>query len=87
MSNEKDVSDVFFEAMYKIEPIDRILLQILRQNPHVKASFNRELGVWDFYGKKGESFLPPDTCTNERPKLILHNGDGTSTLVGFFHVS
>lgn len=87
MANEKDVSEEFFGKMFQIDPIDRVLLQILRWNPHVKASFNRELGVWDFYGKKGESFLPPNTCTYEKPKLILHNGDGTSTLVGIFHVS
>ena len=57
------------------------------KNPNIKASFNNELGIWDFYGRKGEQFLPPNTCTYENHKLILHNGDGTSTLVGNFHVS
>lgn len=87
MEKEKDVSDLFMEEFLRIEPIDRVLLQILRWNPNIKASFNKELGVWDFYGKKGEQFMPPNTCRYINQQLILYNGDGTSTLVGNFHVS
>lgn len=87
MEKENDAFDEFMKEMFKVEPIDRVLLLVLRWNPHVKASFNKELGIWDFYGKEGEKFMPPNTCTYENRQLILHNGDGTSTLVGNFHVS
>ena len=87
MGKEKDVFEEFMEEYSKIEPIDRVLLKILRWNPNVKASFNKELRVWDFYGKEGEKFIPPIECTYENRQLILQNGDGTSTLVGNFHVS
>lgn len=68
---EKDAFDEFIGKMFEIEPIDRILLQILRRNPHIKASFNKELGVWVFYGKKGEQFLPSNTCTYENRQLFI----------------
>ncbi len=87
MEKEKDVGEEFMKKLFEIDPIDRVLLQILRWNPNVKASFNKELHIWDFYGKEGEQFMPPNTCTYENRQLILHNGDGTSTLVGNFHVS
>ena len=76
MEKEKDVGEEFMKKLFEIDPIDRVLLQILRWNPNVKASFNKEL-----------QFMPPNTCTYENRQLILHNGDGTSTLVGNFHVS
>lgn len=54
MEKENDGLDEFMKKMFEVKPIDRVLLQILKWNPHVKASFNKELGIWDFYGKKDQ---------------------------------
>ena len=87
MEKENDLWTEFRKEWTSPEPIDLILLQVLRCNPHVKASYNEELKVWDFYGKKGDKFERPLECSYENRHLILKNDDGTVSLVGIFHVS
>ena len=49
MEEDKDLYREFMEEWTSPEPIDLILLQVLRCNPHVKANYNEKLKAWDFY--------------------------------------
>jgi len=75
------------EKLFEVEPISWIALVVLKGNPNLKASFNKELKIWDFYGKKGEKFTSPNTCKYIDKQLIMYNSDGTSEIVGNFHIS
>lgn len=64
----------------KVDPIDHILLVILRSNPHVTAHFNKKNQTWDLYIKKGKEFIAPHYCKWDKPYLYYKD-----LLVGKFH--